>query len=385
MDHRAVILDGITVQHVGEVFYETGTTAAVRKQCRRTYLRSMEDFTFGFLFGETLSLSGRMPPVGDETPGGNLINRPEMGQPAAIEELLQEERFRSSVEQDMKAVNELLGSELEPFRHFYLREVLAYLGNHASLWESNLDPSTYVFETKDRKSHYVRSPGLQGLVHNSFTRDMTTAIRNGTAAKDVSDDALTEFVTRVLLTHIANYWAFDRAVEDHPHGSARLPHVTRVAIRQKVDAPNPEKHGRLRRLVYKGIVPHALLRVIGVARGKEFFLDALRETRDSKDFTEIRRYLTELVCQLGAGERKDADRLFAEINRKGQGSFQQESFQLSVPVVGGFGVGADLIDRFQRFWNPGKYYLRQLIRDSAYVGGPEYLNRIAGVFPELGE
>ena len=44
MDHRAVILDGITVQHVGEVLFDSPTTASIRTGCRRTYLRSLEDF-----------------------------------------------------------------------------------------------------------------------------------------------------------------------------------------------------------------------------------------------------------------------------------------------------------------------------------------------------
>jgi hypothetical protein len=65
MDHRAVILDGITVQYVGEVLFDNPT---FRHACAGSYRQSLEDFAFGVLFGETLTLSGRMPPVGD-TPG----------------------------------------------------------------------------------------------------------------------------------------------------------------------------------------------------------------------------------------------------------------------------------------------------------------------------
>jgi hypothetical protein len=394
MDHRAVILDGITIQHVGEVLWESGTTAVVRKQCRRTYLRSLEDFAFAFLFGERLTLSGRMPAVGDDTPGATLIQQRElseilvtvdMGPPTAIETLLREDDFRSMVRTDIEAAAQLQGSDAEPFCHFFIREAPAYLGDHPSLRQAALGSSSYVFESPGRPSHYVVDRELQALVNPTFTHRMAAVIGQNATISDVSDAALAEFVTRALLTHVANYWAFDRAVEGQPHGSARLPHWTRALVRHKVDSrTNLEPNARLRRLVYRGVVPHALMRVIGVARSKDSFLAALRETRDSNEFAEIRRYLTDLVVSLGTGDRSDADKLIAEIARKtGQGSLQRESFEVSVPVAGGLGVGGGLIDAFQRYWNPGKYYLRKLIQESAYVGGGEYEQRLSRIFPEL--
>jgi hypothetical protein len=103
----------------------------------------------------------------------------------------------------------------------------------------------YVFESRGRRSHYVVDRALQEVVAPPFTRRMAEVIRQGPMSRDVSDAALTEFVTRALLTHVANYWAFDRAVEGQPHGSARLPHWTRALIRHEVDSrtsPEPNAH-----------------------------------------------------------------------------------------------------------------------------------------------
>jgi len=136
--------------------------------------------------------------------------------------------------------------------------------------------------------------------------------------------------------------------------------------------------------VYHGLVPHALLRVIAVAREeKGHLLDALRKTRDSMQFRKICRYLTELVQQLGTGDRSDVDNLLAEIARKaGQGGFQQEAWDLSLPLVGDLSAGTvgSLRDRY---FNPGKYYLRQLIRESAYVTESEYIATVKLMFPDL--
>src|SRR5437899_263443 len=193
---------------------------------------------------------------------------------------------------------------------------------------------------------------------------MVKGIRRTSEIPGVANRALREFVSRALLTHVANYWAFDYAVEGQPHGSARLPHATRALIRKKTDMTPLDKatEMRVRRLVYHGIVPHALLRVVTLARDKKSFLDALRELRDSEQFREIRRLLTELVVQLGKGERGDADKLLAEIARKGgQGAVEKESWELSVPVVGSIGVDGRAADEVARRRNPGKYYLRELI------------------------
>ena len=395
MDHRAVILDGITTQHVGEALFDAPTTAPIRTACGRSYLRSIEDFAFGVLFGETLTLSGRMPPVGDRTPGAVLMQDPalkefvvkvDIEQPTGISGLLAGVGFRSSVEEDIKAVAQLEEPDFESFRHFYIREVRAYLGDHPSILEPVLPPDSYSFSTTSRKSHYVGDRALQTLIPSSFVTAMVRVIRESASVDKVADAALNEFVSRALLTHVANYWAFDYAVEGQPHGSARLPHVTRAVIRKKVDATDPDKERqtRQRRLVYRGVVPHALLRVIAVARGeKDCLLDALRETRDSQQFRDIRNYLTELVQQLGQRDRRDADKLLAEIARKaGQGGFQQEPVNLSVPFAGDLSASTWGVLR-DRFLNPGKYYLRQLIRESAYVSESEYLASVVLMFPDL--
>jgi len=276
--------------------------------------------------------------------------------------------------------------DLGPFVDFFVREVRAYLGDHESLSEEGLAPEAYVFSTSVRQSHYITDRALQDLIKKEFIDDIL--IRLGpTLNRPLASSALREFISRALLTHVANYWTFDFAVEDQPHGSARLPHVTRSLIRRKTDQSQLDQttENRIRRLVYNGIVPHALLWVIGLARRRGAFMDALRESRDSQTFREIRRYLTELVAQLGNGDRNDADKLLAEIARKSTSvSTQRDDWQLSVPIVGGFTVDGRALDAVSRRTNPGKYYLRQLIRTSSYTSESDYIRRLGQMFPELG-
>ena len=150
MDHRAVILDGITVQHVAEVLYNTAATRDIWGECFASYLSSLEDFAFGVLFGETVTLSGSMPPVGDSTPGAQLLRESalqgvlvaiQMEQPAGIATLLNNDvKLRGAVERDLEAVGRLSEDEVEPFRHFYIREVRGYLGTDPSIFEKGSSP-----------------------------------------------------------------------------------------------------------------------------------------------------------------------------------------------------------------------------------------------------
>ena len=57
---------------------------------------------------------------------------------------------------------------------------------------------------------------------------------------------------------------------------------------------------------------------------------------------------------------------------------------MSIPVVGGITVDGRAVDEVARRRNPGKYYLRQLIRTSSYVSEADYITRLVAMFPELG-
>jgi hypothetical protein len=389
MDHRAVILDGITLQHVGEILLDVEATADVRRLCASSYLQSLEDFVFGALFGESLTLSGTMPPVGEDTPGAHLLHRPElrdfvvaidMPPPPSPSEIVAGEGLRGAVERDINAIGSLTPRELGAFQDFYVREARAYLGNDASILEPRLPPASYAFSTNNRASHYVQVAELQSVVPQRFIDRMLVSIRGSADYSRVANEALTEFVTRSLLTHVVNYWTFDSALEAQPHASARLPHVTRANIRRHVDGETEETQpggaerlGRFRRLFYRGIVPHALLRVMAVARDKSSFLDAVRETRDSTQFRQIRNYLTELVSELGHGERREADKLLAEIARRtSESGDEPEPWELSVPQ-----------ERGQQMMNPGKYYLRRLIREAPFAAESDYRSKVAGMFADL--
>ncbi len=387
MDHRTVILDGITTQHVGELVLDALVTSEVRGLCAKAYLQSLEDFSFGVLFGEHVTLSGRMPAVGDETPGATLLEQPEMqgfvvavelGEPQKIADLLDRGNLRPAVERDLRGVAHLGNAALGAFEEFYVREARGYLGDDPSIYEPDLPPASYSFRTSKRPEHYVTNPSLQELVPQNCLTRMVQAIQRSGSYERVASRALNELVSRGLVTHIVNYWAFDDAVKDQVNGGSRLPYVTRAHLRKTVDHRSDADAG-LKRQLYRGITRHALASVIATAPDRESFLEVLRGTRETRDFVKTREYLTELVEKVNRGKRKEADELLALLRRKaGEAGHEQETWDLS---AFGVGVGGPLRDGVQKALKPGKYYLRKLIHESPPPS--EYLKQVARVFPEL--
>src|SRR5713226_5738615 len=63
MNRALFLLDGITLQKAGELFFETEETRAEQQACPFSYRRSLEDFAEALLFGKGLAITRDLPEV----------------------------------------------------------------------------------------------------------------------------------------------------------------------------------------------------------------------------------------------------------------------------------------------------------------------------------
>ena len=61
-------MDGITLQHAGELLFDTPVTIEERNNCHETYIRSLEDFCFAYMYGEKFSHTKKFPKIQDYEP-----------------------------------------------------------------------------------------------------------------------------------------------------------------------------------------------------------------------------------------------------------------------------------------------------------------------------
>jgi hypothetical protein len=70
------MLDGITIQHAGELLLDVATTADVRRNNATTYIRSAEDLAFALVYFDHLVISDRrMAWQQGQSPGDALLAR----------------------------------------------------------------------------------------------------------------------------------------------------------------------------------------------------------------------------------------------------------------------------------------------------------------------
>jgi hypothetical protein len=207
----AVILDGISLQHAGELLFDSVVSRKYRNVCRRIYLFALEDYAFASLLGDVIMVSGNLPDVKGDKPGETLaslnsrITAIERGQQLPdISKLILEEEFRGAVREDIIRLNQAYGPSFKSWNQFFLREADVYLGDDECLSAANIDPRRYKYAKRvqgvSREEYYLREDDLQEIIPGDFQNSIFTFLRPQIDRRTVCD-ALSKVVHVSPLSH----------------------------------------------------------------------------------------------------------------------------------------------------------------------------------------
>ncbi len=239
MEGITILVDGITMQHCGELLFDSALTVSNRTTNHEVYERSLEDLTFALVYGSQVSVSGSVPEIGPEghreAPGKVLIK--ELGNRfIAVEgkDVMRPEDYikagivRIELEKDIGCVDNAIYQSQEFWRAWITREVPINLGDDDSLKDENISPKQLRY---DKSLEYIYDPDLQRGISEETINTLLGWISSDPRTKNKSSLALREFVCRNLVTHLAiNRWYEYAATTGQWPAGFRLPYGTRSAI-----------------------------------------------------------------------------------------------------------------------------------------------------------
>lgn len=261
-----LLMDGITVQHAGELLFDTEATTSQRRACSQTYLRCLEDFAFAVIFGQ-FSVTGNLPLVGNESPGAELCKAFTEFQ-APFEEaktdppdaLLDAPLGRLVIADWLSALSRVRRSDFRYWVDYIRREADAYLwpaDAHArALLTTSCSREQYRF---GKQPEYWFDAELEDCIEGQMFEVLVTAAAS--AHGHVSSDGVREFVRRSLLAHMLIFEWYERRIQGATatEPRVRLPHVTRTTVIQEDTVAY--QLWRVQRLM----MPHILSSILGAS------------------------------------------------------------------------------------------------------------------------
>src|SRR6267154_3839192 len=204
---RPLLLDGITIQLVGELLFDCGIDREERHRCHELYREALEEFAYAVVFGVSLGRAGSLPARNGVFPGNKVIEydgsslfKAENVLPAAAgpaESVLDNPSDREIIAADLR----LLGDAFPPYGgnwiQYIRQEAMTYLPVEPRLSEKPRPGSKFLFR-QDRVV-YFHNLGLQKEIPSTFTQALVSSLVEQFPGRP-SDD-LSEFVERVLLSH----------------------------------------------------------------------------------------------------------------------------------------------------------------------------------------
>lgn len=375
-----IALDGITVQHAGELLFDEAVDSSVRSACMDGYLQSLGDVAFALLCGRKLATSARIPrgtkripPAADivkNTFSDRLIEL--QGLPVA-ESILENPDRRQAVEKDIQYLVRAYYSRRATWENFFRRETALYLGYDDTL-KHELPREQYVFGAQ----HYSSKPELQNMVPVEFVDAVLPVVCVAAADRVVCDAAAREFITRVAVTHLLFYWDNEQGAESVVSiGGTRLPHETRALLRM-VQARSEMPEAALR----DAITPHALKYVLLRSERREDVVKRLQDFYNDRLFRSVRSILLDTLVENASNDPASVRTLRDDMER-----FVRESTQTPDKLalkgkidikIGGIGIGIE--SEWELTMNRRRYVMRELVDASA---GRELRELAAKVFPEF--
>jgi len=392
MESLIFVLDGITVQHAGDVVFQTKETLEHRAAAKQTYRECLEDVACAALFADKIHITGAMPQYDSgEAPGQRVVaelNR--SGEFTTImpkevlsttAQILGDSNCRVFIQHDVMNLAQSIREVPEIWSDLYTREAEIHFGNHESLRRENAD--RYVFGAK----HYWDDPLLEQMVPDGFVCGLKGFVERLSTDRRVSRRSVDAFIRAVAVTHIGNYWTIHEAsrLKKIPP-SFRMPHPTRMHLSQlRVKADGAALRSAL--------VPMALCLALREDVRRDSFLATLRDLRSSyKPIEVIRERLRTAFYEESSQAEGQVRKLAKEINAMTQeiktaseSVLVASQYSISTPF-GGVGVPVGhaaswAVSKFPTTWHCSfRHWLRTALR-TAYGNSCE--SRLAKVFSEL--
>lgn len=299
-------IDGITVQHVGEIVFDMGSTFEDRYASRHTYKQSLEDFAASVLFGDNIAVSGRLPKVKGENPGSIALEQMadihtnlEISTTKTPQDILKDTYYREKVLKDIGYMKKaIFGVNKIFWQDLMRREAIISIGSHDTVYNSNVTPDEIVF---DGAPHYVVDRELQNKIdRDSIITILATELQKYCDTR-ITKIALEEFVSRIILTHITIYWWYEFAtIEAGIVNRVRIPHITRAVVRNE-ELKNIIKFSNkipgTDRLIRQVFVQNALFEVLSLEPTRNRVLENLNILRNLEPYNKIRLLWREIIYE----------------------------------------------------------------------------------------
>jgi hypothetical protein len=305
-----VLMDGITLQHVGELLGDAGSTKLIRPTCIMTYRRCIEEFVFALSFADSIVVPRHFPRVGDDQPAQQLVEESSLSnffEPTdrqwpldTLADPFDNDRFRTQLQARLDELK--IGLKHRYFRDWIVREALTSLGNDQSL-AMTIPPGDYIFS---RQPAYRKCRDLQDKIPPEFIKrlraffDDTELIGEIFIENNASKPAMNEFLSRNILTHVANGLQNEWQYRGEGTQSIYMPHITRCS--------DPLSGS------FNAIIPYVLADVLRVDAVKDpsTFFSRLLKLRETDDYNNLRQYFWQ---QSNIKEEGDRKRLGSEMFR----------------------------------------------------------------------
>ena len=394
MSRATVVLEGITVQHAGELIFEIGSTRLNRQDCRDIYLTALEDFAFAYLFGEQIAVSRKLPKVGNDEPGMQLLNDlpPETILDVEItqsgvgpREMLEKHQHRERLFDCINALPEIVSRDRVLWSQFIGREARAYLGNHSSLQDPALSPHDYVFAKKNQGGtlidYHMKDSVAESLIDPWVIQVLVDAIKGSSPNNSPVDNALRVFVTRTILTHIQIFIWYRFAAQL----TKRVTNVLRVLYPTR---SHFETCLRDYQRVRRSLIPHALRLALNKTMTRLEFLANLKDLRSSPVIQEVSGDFGDALKAAAEGKTRVSEdigrRVLEGVQRVAQDKVQNVT--TGTELLTGLSTGLAVSTGFENSSKvlPADSWARLLSgnRFETYTAN-EYSGELSRVFPEL--
>jgi len=321
------MVDGITIQHAGELLLDEVTTTEVRRNSASTYIRSTEDFTFAMVYFDGLLFSGSgMPWQQGPSPGVALLKRfpglvraSENSAPMAPTDLLTMFEFRNRIAKDFANLNRAVEIAEKFFRAYFSREARVYLGQHHTLSQPRLSPDSFIYGVFNASNsgteasqprNYFTDRELQSKVPPEVISRLAEFIPKDTCGQ-ACPEAINEFITRSLLSHVVLLRWREYQAGSSPEGFISVvPHCTRAAIIQAdLERSFPEWLETQRALV----IPALGMVLKTRPQTRDQLIERIAYIRDVKPIPKIRKAVGDFLREERPAHKK---KLLNEMRRK---------------------------------------------------------------------
>jgi hypothetical protein len=377
-------LDGISLQHAGELLIDFTPTLSERKICGKTYIRCLEDFCFAYTYGSHFAHTGKFPEIEGRKPGRELCDKffekfeelDDKGYPN-VEAFLNDVEKLRYLSDDMMFAYKAFKSSPVFYRDWIVREATAHLGADSTIFKDVYPPNLYIFK---KTPPYLKAREFQHLIPDEFIKEMSKTILATGKYSTVHPNAIKEFVSRSYLTHQVLFWWYNNLVRKKDKNYyIQMPHITRLLLRSTVQANSKEK---MYNILQEVLVRPSLMDALLISTDRYNLADNLKKISNDPPYPKLRDRIKNIFEEMDEkkGER-GVQTLIKEINNYSRSRSIIdiiENFFFSIPTPTWIPSPGLTVDSALFF--PHKFALRKIIKQ---YKAPEYYLHLSRIFKEL--